>query len=215
MTDKTLELEARRAKLAQAQPPKLPPGTNSFTYAFVPMSPQLPKDPAVQAVVDGYNQEVQTRNFAYAQAHPKQCPQAGPGDSSFVGDEKCAECHQEAYDFWKTTPHANAYEKLVKRNRQYDVTCIGCHVTGFEKPGGACDIAQTAGRQNVQCEACHGPGSLHSAEGEPKLIARDTSAKLCKTCHDPENSPHFNFTTYRPQILGPGHGAPMKLKKKG
>jgi len=213
-TQKLLELEGRKAKLAEAPPPRFPPGRNVFTYAYVEMSPTLPSDPAVKAVVDEYSVQVSTKNLAYAKAHPKQCPRAKPGEAEYVGQEKCIDCHQEAFDFWKTTPHAHAYESLLKRHRQYDTACIACHVVGYEKPGGTCDIAQTAGRENVQCESCHGAGSLHAEEGDDKLIAQKVPERQCLTCHDPENSPHFNDATYRPQVLGPGHGAPLPQAKK-
>jgi hypothetical protein len=29
----------------------------------------------------------------------------------------------------------------------------------------------------------------------------------CVRCHTPENSTHFDFASYLPQILGPGHQA--------
>jgi hypothetical protein len=214
-TEKLLDLEGRRSRLAAAPPPRFPPGRNTFTYAFVPLAPTLQKDPRVDALIDEYTKQVGTQNLAYAKEHPRSCPAAAPGQASYVGDQACVDCHQEAYDFWKTTPHAHAYESLVKRHKQYDTSCIGCHVVGYEKPGGACDIAQTNGREAVQCESCHGAGSLHSEEGDAQFIALKVPEKQCRTCHDPENSPHFNDATYRPQIVGPGHGQPgVKPKKK-
>jgi hypothetical protein len=209
-TDKLLELESRKAKLAAASPPSLPAGKNVFTYAFVPMSQTLPQDPKVREVIDHFDSDVGTANLAYAKAHPKDCPAAAEGQPVYVGDQKCQECHQSEVDFWKTTAHSHAYQSLASRNKQYNVACIRCHVVGYEKPGGACDIATTAGRQNVQCESCHGPGSLHAENGDDRLIRRQVPETQCRTCHDPENSTHFNYTTYLTQILGPGHPASKK-----
>ena len=31
--------------------------------------------------------------------------------------------------------------------------------------------------------------------------------QTCLGCHDPENSPHFDFNAYLPKILGKGHAA--------
>jgi hypothetical protein len=206
-TDKLLELEGRKAKLAAAPPPTLPKGQNVFTYAFVPMSPSLPDAAPVRAAINQYDATTAKENLAYAKAHPKACPQAPAGQASYVGVETCATCHEEAVDFWKKTAHSHAYASLAGKNKQYNVSCIGCHVTGYEKAGGACDIAQTEGRQNVQCEACHGPGSLHAESADPTQIRLQVPESQCRSCHDPENSPHFNYATYRPQILGPGHMA--------
>ncbi len=215
-TDKLLELEERKAKLAASPPPPMPPGANAYTYAFVPMTPKLPKSAAVQSLVEEFHKSAARDNLSYVQAHPRACPEAAPGKASYTGDESCVDCHEEAFTFWKKTPHSHAYKSLVDKGRQYDVACVSCHVVGYEKPGGACSIADTKGRENVQCESCHGPGSLHVASGgAAKTIALEVPASACKSCHDPENSPHFNDATYRPQILGPGHGAPAEEKSAG
>jgi hypothetical protein len=209
-TKKVLEIEERRARLASAAPPALPEGRNAFTSAFVPMTPGLEESKPVRAALDRFDARVADENLVAARAHPKECPAAKPKEASYVGDRRCVECHEEAEAFWRTTSHAHAYETLEKKRKQYNVQCVGCHVLAWERPGGACSIAETAGRQNVQCESCHGPGSLHAQDGEPATIARKVPEATCKTCHDPPNSPHFNDATYRPQILGPGHGAPLK-----
>ena len=70
--------------------------------------------------------------------------------------------------------HAQAWQTLVDRSQQYDLSCIGCHVTGWDKPGGT-NLAHTDGLRDVQCEVCHGAGSLHVAKlgkEKPFAIAR-------------------------------------------
>ena len=65
----------------------------------------------------------------------------------------------------------------------------------------------------VQCEACHGPGSLHSdaEEGKEKsTILRAPTEALCVTCHNKHHSPNFDFAKYRAKLLVPGHGKPAK-----
>lgn len=206
-TDKLLELEARKAKLANAAPPPMPTDANAFTYAFVPMTPQLPQAPKIRALIDAYDRNVAEQNLAWAKANPKPCPPAAAGEASFVGDAGCVGCHQAAFDFWKGTSHARAYDTLEQKGKQYNVDCIACHVTGWQQPGGACSIAQVEGRTQVQCESCHGAGSLHAQTGNPSAIAREVPEATCRGCHDVENSPHFNPKTYLERILGPGHGA--------
>jgi hypothetical protein len=208
-TQKMLELEERRARLAASAPPAMPAGRNVFTHAFVPMSPKLPQAPEARAIVDRFHADVAKQNLAYVQANPRPCPRAAKGQAEYTGHDACIDCHEGAYEFWKKTPHAHAYQSLVEKNRQYDVACIGCHVVGYERPGGACSIADVKGRLDVQCESCHGPGSLHAEDGSRATMAAAVPEATCRKCHDPENSPHYNDKTYRPQILGPGHGAPL------
>lgn len=54
----------------------------------------------------------------------------------------------------------------VGLNPQKDYTkepkCLKCHVTGYGKPGGFISLEQTPGMANVQCEMCHGPGSIYA-----------------------------------------------------
>ena len=113
---------------------------------------------------------------------------AHPSGATFVGVDKCGECHTEAYDIWKNTPHAHAfesldpthkhegYERLNGINRTFDPECIACHVVGWDPTeyirfqSGFLneEFAQTSAEKElhkvfagVQCENCHGPGSQH------------------------------------------------------
>lgn len=211
-TDKVLELEGRLAQLAAAPPPAMPTDKNVYTFAFVPMTPQLAQRADVRALLDAGEKQLAAEALAFEQKSPTQCPAPQAGKATYVGDAKCIECHEEAVAFWKKTPHAHAYQTLVDKGKQYNVNCISCHVVGWAQPGGACSIAATEGKQNVQCESCHGPGSQHIEDGDTDKIALRVPETQCKTCHDHDNSPHFNDTTYRPQIIGPGHGQPLARK---
>jgi hypothetical protein len=89
---------------------------------------------------------------------------------------------------------------------------VGCHVTGYRQPGGS-EVVQNEGLRDVQCESCHGPGSLHIEARGPAAraatIRRTVDGNFCATqCHTPEHSDHFNYDRYLPFILGPGHGRP-------
>ena len=95
------------------------------------------------------------------------------------------------------------------------VGSIGCHVVGFEQPGGFCRLADAPTWANVGCESCHGPGAGHIASpGDraawSKRFVANTPEAVCVGCHNQEHSDQFNFATYRPRILGPGHGQPLE-----
>jgi hypothetical protein len=64
--------------------------------------------------------------------------------------------------------------------------CGTCHTTGYSPNGNQDDmpgIVGTWAEPGVQCEACHGPGSLHAAnpQGVKPVIERDS--ELCGECH--------------------------------
>lgn len=77
-------------------------------------------------------------------------------------------------------------------------------------PAAPAGLEQQAGPdlRDVQCEVCHGPGSLHvrSPNKNPIQVPRPTEAR-CLECHTKEHSDTFQFQAYLRDILGPGHGA--------
>ena len=82
----------------------------------------------------------------------------------YVGHARAAAtCHETALAWWKGHAHGRAYATLEQRNKQFNLSCVGCHVTGYNQPGGA-TVVQNQGLTDVGCESCHGPGSLHVAD---------------------------------------------------
>lgn len=210
--EKARELQARRRQLADE--PVTPPATGNYlAWRFVPVTQDRPSDPEVKAVLAAYDRDVAQANLARARANPVPCPEAAPGAARFVGGEACAGCHAAATAFWKGTGHARAYETLERIEKQYDLSCIGCHVTGWERPGGVCDVAHVEGRKDVTCESCHGPGSLHVAAPQAAKLPAQVPESTCRSCHTPENSTAFDYATYLPKTLGPGHGQPAQQTK--
>ncbi|SDE12812.1 multiheme c-type cytochrome [Myxococcus virescens] len=201
------ELVARRQALLDA-PPVTPDGVNAFTLRFVPLESSLPSDAEAVALVSAYDADVGKMNLAWAKAHGQDCPPPAPGRAGFVGNEPCRTCHEDAFPVWEKSKHHHAWETLEQVGKQFHLNCVGCHVTGWEQPGGVCRLDKVAGREDVGCESCHGPGSEHAdAPGAHNIIA-SPGESVCVTCHNPENSPHFDFATYLPRIVGPGHGKP-------
>ncbi len=199
------EVIARREALA-AQPLAVPAHASSATARFVPLEANFEQLESVKAIVTAYDRDVGLLNLAYAKEHGHDCEAPGPNRSGYVGSAACAACHAPGYALWQQTKHAKAYAALENEGKNHHLDCVGCHLTGWQKPGGVCRIDQTTGRTEVGCEACHGPGSAHVRTPTKLNITREVGAATCVGCHDHENAPHFSYEAYLPKVLGPGHG---------
>ena len=109
-------------------------------------------------------------------------------DHQYVGNTKCKMCHPKQFKSWETTKHAKAYDALKPEEQKKD-ECAVCHTTGYKK---SAELLQ-----NVQCEACHGPGSDYKNMNIMKDKAKAVEAGLvipteetCKTCHN-KKSPNY------------------------
>ncbi|MBF5044329.1 MULTISPECIES: multiheme c-type cytochrome [Myxococcaceae] len=204
---KVAELVQRRQQLL-TQPPPRPEGQNAFTLRFLPLESSLPSEAGVAALVAAYDREVGQLNLAWAKAHGEDCPRPAKGQAAFVGNAECQSCHAEAFSVYTASKHAHAWETLEAEGKQFHLNCVTCHVTGSGQPGGVCRLDKVKGREDVGCESCHGPGSLHAEDPSAQNIRGRPGREVCVTCHNPENSPHFDFATYLPRVLGPGHGQP-------
>ena len=197
------ELQAEQAKL---NAPWAPPPTGSYVVnTLLPLRRSLRRDAAVAAAMKSLDKAIAASNLK--QATPP--PPAEPGRASYVGMAKCAGCHKAAVTFWNHTVHAQAWKTLVEGGKQADYKCVSCHVTGFGQVGGS-SLGFTKKLESVQCEVCHGPGSLHVlGEGneQPPAIKRDTPETVCLGCHTEQHSDTFSYVPYLRDIVGRGHGA--------
>jgi hypothetical protein len=162
-------------------------------------------DPEVRALLDRLFARINAHN---SEAHARTDPTAAAaGASSYAGARTCAACHTPQYLWWQRTPHARAFETLVARGRQLDLDCIGCHVTGYEEPGGS-TIGHLDELKGVGCESCHGPGSAHVANPQQpgRAIRRAVPEATCIGCHDPAHSDVFEYAPARARLLAAGHG---------
>jgi hypothetical protein len=135
-------------------------------------------------------------------------PPAEPGRASYVGGEKCISCHKPAARFWKHTVHAHAWKTLVEVGKEAHEECVSCHVTGYGEVGGS-SLGYTRGLQDIQCEVCHGPGSVHvEKRGRETPFAGQlkTPSSVCVRCHNEKHSDTFQYEAYLRDVLGPGHG---------
>ncbi len=110
--------------------------------------------------------------------------------------------------------HAEAWQTLVEVGKQNDYKCTGCHVTGYGQVGGS-SLGHTDRLRDVQCEVCHGPGSIHVAEKgleEPSSVHKEAPSSTCIGCHTEQHSDTFQYEAYLRDILGAGHGAAARAK---
>lgn len=201
-------LEAEKKGLDR---PWTPPAAGSyFTNRLIPLRRSLPRDEKTAAEMRGLDAAVAAINLRHAPPPPP--PE--PGRAFYVGDARCGACHKQALAFWKTTVHATAWKTLVEVGKENDYKCTSCHVTGYGEVGGS-SLGHTKGLRDVQCEVCHGPGSIHVAEKgleEPASVHTATPASTCTGCHTEQHSDTFQYQAYLRDILGPGHGAAARTK---
>lgn len=180
---------------------------NVFSARFEELGPEAARDARITALLDDYDRRVNEHNRrAFADWRPEP---AAEGQPHYVGSQACASCHGAAVRWWRTTPHGRAYATLVDQNKNFNLSCVGCHVTGYLRPGGS-TVTHVDGLENVGCESCHGPGSQHvqNPTGAAVNVVRSPVESTCTGCHNAEHSDRFHFDTYRQLLIAPGHGQP-------
>lgn len=199
------DLQRLQTELAALSAPRTPPTESSFSYRLVEVREKLGVEPQAEERLKAYYKGVNEHNrVAFANVLPPPVPE---GKSGYVGVQACTPCHQAERAFWDTTAHHDAYATLTRQNKEFNLECVSCHVTGYEAPGGS-TVTHVEGLTNVQCETCHGPGSRHVANPTDKtLIALPARTACAEQCHHP---PHV-ASTWRVDdawklILGKGHG---------
>ncbi len=190
--------------------PTLPDAPVIVIPEQIAVSCRRPLDPTTKQALTDYDAWVAKQNLArFTGVH---APAPAPGKPSYVGAEACVDCHAEAVQFWEGTVHHGAYTTLVDANKQYDLSCVGCHVTGFRKPGGS-EVVENELLRAIQCEQCHGPGSAHVEDPVSETIVHSSPISVCLECHTPDHSDTFDYDAYMRDILGEGHGAAERAKR--
>lgn len=104
--------------------------------------------------------------------------------ADFIGAAKCIVCHKKdgVGPSWETTAHAKAFS-VLSAEQQKNEKCLGCHTTG--------KLATGEMLEGVQCEACHGAGSLYKSmaimKDKEKSIANGLimpNEETCVKCHN-------------------------------
>ena len=112
---------------------------------------------------------------------------------SYIGADKCRQCHEGRHKFWSRTPHWAAFRTLSYKDAEADPDCLPCHVTGYERQTGYWPRKPREALQGVQCEQCHGVGSLHAEKPETYSLLHLPSAPQCMDCHTEEQDDDFDY----------------------
>ena len=151
-----------------------------------------PGDASVQQFVDGVREAGRTRRTART-VNPR---------APFVGSRSCQPCHEQAFEQWNATAHAQSVTTLRDAQKDGDAACQSCHVTGAGVTGGFAGLRQTPHLAHVGCESCHGPGRGHI--DAPQRAYGTVDIATCTGCHDMKNSPEFDYYAYLPRVV---HGS--------
>ncbi len=188
-----------------------PPARGSyFVNSLLPIRRNLPRDPTLSSAMRRLDRAIGAANLAAA-APPAP---AEPGRAAYVGEASCVACHAPAARFWRKTVHAQAWRTLVEVGKEAHDDCVSCHVTGYGEVGGS-SLGHTHGLEDVQCEVCHGPGSLHvekKGRETPFAVQLLAPESVCLRCHNDRHSDTFQYQAYLRDVLGPGHGEDARDK---
>lgn len=134
----------------------------------------------------------------------------------YVGAKKCKKCHSGAkkgkvYEKWEKAVHARAFETLKAKGEEKNPKCLICHVTGLNDGGYRLNAPNAKEFEGVQCEACHGKGSIYMNVNHMNDPSAAVSNGLlypikvvCTKCHN-KNSPTFKGFNYRESIKKINH----------
>ena len=179
------------------------------TCSVASLGPEVREQPvmfrAVKAFEDAYNERMRLEERS-ARLEADDDPV-----DHFVGEQVCARCHATESQQWRTTAHSLAWETLQRVKKDATPECIPCHVVGFRQAGGFQTGVRTPQLVNVQCENCHGMGTEH---GNDWLVRHKVDEGTCRTCHNQERDPEFDFAAKFPLIVhGNTSGESIRIVK--
>jgi hypothetical protein len=231
--------------------PAKAPGSVELKYQLVSIGPEYETPPGqegsnpVIALMEKYAQEVKDGNYLGKFPHSKHAIQLQFPNAKYVGSATCGNCHVDAYKVWEARgiagpKHSRAFASLVNAKRpslrQFDGECVVCHTVGFEHTTGYADPKNTAKRnvllENVGCESCHGPGSVHANDSNNRALyplmnpykAKPGANKLaqerrlrqldtfCQKCHDINNDVHWGKVPFQQKWDVIAHPTPRNGK---
>ncbi|MCP3920550.1 MAG: hypothetical protein GY711_33915 [bacterium] len=166
----------------------------------VELGDEVQDDPATRARIDRHYASI-----ANERAWELEALFPGNAGDGYAGSDACASCHAGTYQKWRASDHGQAYNTLLKVQRQMVPKCVQCHVVGLgEGPesGGVTWDRTDAPLLGVGCEMCHGGGRAHAVQPSRDNIRRSMDKADCMRCHDREHSPLFDaqFDQYLEKI---------------
>lgn len=152
-------------------------------HEFMPATAPVPKHPKIEAVYREYLKATGTKSEDNQPILP----------ARYESAKSCRTCHEAVYESYAKTPHAQAWQTLVRVGRAGDKACQSCHAMGVGRPDGFRSIAQTPDLAGVSCQACHPTTSDHRRRGVSDPLEYAQSERTCQQCHTRTTSPDFNF----------------------
>ena len=200
VTNESRALGILRLQLAEGVSPK--PLRNEIRL----LHDKIPQDKSFRQLAQEYRDEVRRTKLAVDDPSKARADMV-PGvrvAASYVGSQRCVECHKTAGAVWAKSGHAEAFDTLVARKADADPKCIACHTIGFGSMSGYRREFGAEKMVHVGCESCHGPGSLHVRrhEGDKTIdfAYRPLGAGDCQKCHYGEFSRPFYWYEFWPPI---------------
>ncbi|HEB65151.1 MAG TPA: hypothetical protein ENJ02_06390 [Chloroflexi bacterium] len=102
------------------------------------------------------------------------------------GDATAAEGYVNQYNFANEEAGKDAGWVPYHLGDEKPYNCGVCHTTGYNPEGHQDDLPGMIGTwafPGIQCEECHGPGSLHAENPYGVRVRVETSSELCGECH--------------------------------
>ena len=162
-------------------------------------------------------------------------------EPQYVGAKKCKTCHKKElignqYGAWEETKHSQAFatlkgEKALEIAKKKGLAgppheaeeCLKCHMTGYGEDPSKFAKEPLSPKDGVQCESCHGPGSLYKKKKTMSDHDKSVAAglwepgkddKICTSCHNEESpswdaSEGFDFEKRKEEIA---HAIPEDVK---
>jgi hypothetical protein len=203
VTDEMKQVNKRLEDLGEGSKPEHP---NTVKASLIALDKGFADDPTVKDIFKKYADEL----LEIKNQEKESLLEEGKRDNAslsvephYVGMESCKMCHAKIYSFVSDTAHTKAYDTLREKERQFEPDCISCHTTGYRRDGGFNNILSAKDLLGVQCESCHGPGSLHVKDNKANKMLHLTKAADCIVCHNPENDDNFVYAEKLKKITCP------------
>lgn len=168
---------------------------SDWSGRIVELTADFPDDPEQQQNLRRYLDELARRDLPASETgFAPPLPSTVPAGYHVAGNTACQTCHTADCTSWQKSRHAQAWDVLTERGLQVDAFCQQCHSNAFGLPGGFVSAQRSAEQRGVGCETCHGPSQAHARN--PRTRTSFAARDQCSRCHDAENSPRFEISSY-------------------